>query len=194
MKIYDMTRELFTAAVYPGDPAPTLTRLASVEEGADYTLSQFSAGCHNGTHMDAPLHVVAGGDSIGDLPLETLIGPCSVIEMQGPITGADIDELLPACNKMVLFRTRGRATLTPSAAFAMAEGGITLFGMDTIALAEEKDERMVHRYLLEAGIPILEGLDLSGVPLGGYTLFAIPMKLQGAEAAPVRAFLVAGRW
>lgn len=194
MRIYDITRELFTAPVYPGDPKPTLTRLFSVEDGEAYTLSQFSAGCHNGTHMDAPLHVVPGGDSIGDLPLNTLIGPCSVVEMEGTITGADIDELLPKCNRMLLFRTNGRAALTPSAAFAMAAGGITLFGMDTMELAEEKDERMVHRYLLEAGIPILEGLDLSKVPVGGYTLFALPMKLQGAEAAPVRAILIAGRW
>lgn len=194
MRIYDITRELFTAAVYPGDPEPSLTRLASIEEGADYTLSQFSAGCHNGTHMDAPLHVLSDGDSIGDLPLDALIGPCSVVEIEGTITGADIDELLPKCNRMVLFRTRGRASLTPSAAFAMAEGGITLFGMDTMQLAEEKDERLVHRYLLEAGIPILEGLDLSQVPIGGYTLFALPMKMQGAEAAPVRAILIAGRW
>ena len=194
MKIYDITQELFTASVYPGAPRPALTTLASLDRGDDYTLSQFSAGCHNGTHMDAPLHVVPEGASIAEVPVSALIGPCSVVEMEGIITGADIDGLLPRCNSKLLFRTKGRAVLTPSAAFAMAEGGVTLFGIDAMRLAEEKDERTVHRYLLEAGIPILEGVDLSGVPAGGYTLIALPMKLQGAEASPVRAILIAGRW
>lgn len=190
MKIYDITRELFSADVYPGDPVPYSEVVRRMDAGDMYNLSGFFTGCHSATHMDAPRHFVIDGETIDQLPVERFTGKCTVVSVDGIITGEQIDELLPSCEKMILFRGQGQAFLSQSAAFALADGGIQLVGTDAQSIAPIGDERAPHVELLSAGIPILEGVDLAKIKDGTYTLIAFPLKLKGLEASPVRAVLV----
>ncbi len=190
MEIHDITRELFSADVYPGDPVPYSEVVRRMDAGDMYNLSGFFTGCHSATHMDAPRHFVIDGETIDQLPVERFLGKCTVVSVDGIITGEQIDELLPSCEKMILFRGQGQAFLSQSAAFALADGGIQLVGTDAQSIAPIGDERAPHVELLSAGIPILEGVDLTKIKDGTYTLIAFPLKLKGLEASPVRAVLV----
>lgn len=191
MRIYDITRELFSSPVYPGDPAPALNRIITMGAGENYTISSFSACCHNGTHMDAPLHAIVGGKSMAELPLAAMVGPCTVVTLTGPVTETDAKALVFNCRERILLRTNGYAAMTAEGAEMLAKQGVLLVGMDDIDWApDEETELIVHRILLGADILLLEGLTLEGVPDGEYTLAALPLKLQGADGAPVRAVLL----
>ncbi len=190
--MYDITRELFSAAVYPGDPSPARKALSSIAAGGDYNISAFSACCHNGTHIDAPRHVFASGADAAALPLEAMVGPCTVVSVAGAVTGQAVRALLPRCRRRLLLQAAGRPVLTEEGAAALAAGGVMLLGTDGVALtSSEEAELSVHRCLLGAGIPILEGLALEGIEPGDYFLAALPLKLAGMDAAPVRAVLFA---
>ena len=86
MRIYDITQELFSCHVYPGDLAPSYRRVSDMEKGAVCNITELSMNAHNGTHVDAPRHFVKDGISIEALDLSTLIGPCTVAAFQGGIT------------------------------------------------------------------------------------------------------------
>lgn len=190
MKLIDISREMFSASVYPGDPVPKRDIVRRMDAGDSCNLSGFYAGCHSATHVDAPLHFVADGKSIDQINLDAFTGPCTVVEAQGIITGADIDRVLPGSEKMILFKGDGRAFLSASAAFALSDAGIRLVGTDAQSIETDDDTFPAHRQLLGAGIPILEGIDLSRVEPGRYRLMALPLFLGGAEASPVRAILM----
>ena len=172
MQPIDITRELLHAPVYPGDPAPALTPLSRMEYGDVCNTSALSLCVHNGTHLDAPRHFVDGGADIAELPLSRCIGECSVVEYDGVVTGAQLD---------------------PSAAFVLAESGVELVGVEGPSVATGDFVTPVHRELLGAGILLLEGLDLSAAREGRYVLFAAPIRVAGADGAPVRAVLLESR-
>lgn len=190
MKLYDISRELFTAEGYPGDPAPHWDLLQRIDTGDEYNLSAFTTCTHRATHVDAPSHYVEDGTTIDRLPLEPFVGPCTVLSVEGLLTGAQMEELLPRCQKRVLLHGDGSAFLDRSAAFVLADSGVLLVGTDAISIGSEDDERAVHLELLGENIPILEGLCLDGIPDGDYFLSALPLKLKGLEAAPCRAVLI----
>ena len=190
MEFYDISRDLLSAEPYPGDPKPYLERIRSMEAGEDYTLSAFYACCHSGTHADAPSHYILGGKDISELSLDHCFGPCTLLTASGVLTGAHMDQILPYCEKRVLFRGEGKAFLTPSAAFALCDAGILLVGTDACSIASPDAEEETHREFLERETVILEGLCLDGVPDGRYLLAAFPIKIHGAEGSPVRAVLI----
>lgn len=192
MKLFDISRDLFSTPAYPGDPKPRRDVIRRMDMGDSCNLSGFSCCCHNATHMDAPLHFIDDGASVDKIDLSRCIGPCTVAEVSGIVTGADIDRLLPGTEKRILLKGGGQAFLSRSAAFALADAGVLLVGTDAQSIGSAIDEAGPHTELLGAGVPILEGLDLSAVPPGRYTLTALPLLLCGAEAAPVRAVLCAG--
>ncbi|QAT50575.1 cyclase family protein [Caproiciproducens sp. NJN-50] len=192
MELIDITRELFSSPPYPGDPVPYRDIVRRMELGDDCNLSGFYACCHSATHLDAPLHFIPGGDSIDKLDLSRCVGPCTVIPAQGIVTGADIDRLAPKSGDRLLLKGNGEAFLSKSAAFALVGAGVLLVGTDAQSIGAPDDEEGPHAELLGAGIPILEGLDLTAVQPGGYRLIALPLLLAGAEAAPVRAVLAWG--
>ena len=99
MKIIDISRELISAWVYPGDPAPHREILRRIEQGDMCNLSAFYSGCHSATHLDAPLHFVDGGETIDQIPLDRFYGPCTVVDAVGLITGEDIDRIIGSCRK-----------------------------------------------------------------------------------------------
>lgn len=190
MKILDITREMFSAPRYPGDPAPKRDPVRRMDMGDAYNLSGFYACCHSATHVDAPLHYLEDGASVDRIDLNHCIGPCTVVEAEGIITGKDIDSLPPQTEKRILFRGGGTAFLSQSAAFALAQAGFFLVGTDALSVGSPENEAEPHTELLQAGVVILEGLDLSAVKPGVYRLVVLPLLLGGAEAAPARAVLL----
>lgn len=188
MKIIDITRELFEAPVYPGDPRPELEPVRRISEGDNCNLSVLHACLHNGTHMDAPLHFCADGQDMGEIDLSACIGECSVIEWDGYLTGADVEKMRPTLRERVLFK--GAVQITQSAAFALSDCQVTLIGVESQTVEPEGGHGEVHRQLLGERVLLLEGIDLSKVTLGVYFLFAAPLKIAGADGTPVRALLL----
>ena len=191
--IIDISGGLLESAVYPGDPEPVLRQVKSVKNGDGYNLGKITAGLHNGTHIDAPLHFFDDGESIDEMDLETFVGPCAVIEVPaGILTGADIEKLFPRSCERVLLKGRGKAFLHPSAASEIAFRQCRLLGIDASSIEKPESDGAAHRCLLGENVALLEGLDLSEVKEGEYFLAAQPVKIEGAEASFCRALLIKG--
>lgn len=195
MQIFDISQEVFSAAVYPGDPAPQRERLCSMERGDLYNLTAFSMCAHNGTHVDAPAHFIGDGKTVEQLSLEKMIGAAAVVCHSGEITAADACTILkrvkqtdPEAARRLLFK--GDAVVTEAAAAVLAAEGVWLVGSEGQSVGPEHAPMAVHRILLSAEAVLLEGLRLSHVPEGVYLLFAAPLNLGGADGAPCRAVLV----
>lgn len=189
MIIHDISRDTMTTPVYEGDPETKTERIKDIENGDAYNLSTISMSVHAGTHIDSPLHFNQEGSSIDNLRLNTFYGKCTVISIDGILTGEDMDRLLPYCKKRILFHGEGKTFLSRSAAFVLAESRVVLVGTDAQSIAVDFDEEETHRELARGGIAILENLNLSSIDDGEYELCAFPIKLGGLEAAPCRAIL-----
>lgn len=191
--------------VWPGDPAPVLERYQSMEQGAEANLTRFAASVHVGTHIDAPLHFLADGAPVDAIPLEQLIGPAEVIDLThvDAITATVLTQAaIPADAQRLLFKTRnatlwrepafrrGYVAITPDGAEWLVTHGVRVVGIDYLSVAPFEDPVPTHRILLSAGVVLIEGLYLNEVPPGRYTLYCLPLRLQGAEGAPARAILV----
>ncbi len=188
MKLIDISREMFTAPVYPGDPTPELEPICRLELGDVCNTSVYHGCVHNGTHMDAPLHFLPETLDIAEIPLEVCCGECSVIEWEGPLLGAQAENLVKFSHPRVLFK--GHIEITPSAAFVLSDSGLLLVGVEPQSVAGHADTVAVHRQLLQSGMVLLEGINLTDVKPGSYFLFAPPIKLGDSDGAPVRAVLV----
>lgn len=190
MKIYDISHDLMTARVYGEDLAPKLECVSSFEQDDSFKVSNISMCLHNGTHIDAPAHAMPFGSSIEKLPLEDFCGICEVLQFNEDIYGNEIVNRIKPTTKRLLIKGNSRAHLTPFAASEIVASGIKLVGIDDLTIATGEFETDVHRILLQNGVCVLEGLDLSKVEQGRYFLSAAPIKVKGAEAAPCRAFLI----
>ena len=199
MKIIDISREIFTSPCYADDPQPHYRWHKSLYAGDEFNLSVLSMTPHAGTHIDAPVHFIKHGKSVEECSLEKCFGPCTVITISGVLTGEDMDRLLPHCAKRLLIHGNGDAVLELSAARVITENKLLLVGTDGLSIAFNKQEEAVHRgrgaegvhrELLSNGTVILENLCLDNVPDGNYLLSALPLKMSGVEASPVRAVLV----
>lgn len=187
--IYDISRELLSAPVYPGDPAPTRTILQSTALGDVCNLSALSMCAHSGTHIDAPRHFLEEGATVDRMPLDIGCGACQVVQADGVITGEAAERILQQVTaKRLLFK--GAVTLDLSAAYVLADAALNLVGVEAQSVAAAHNCEAVHRCLLGRGVWLLEGLDLSAVEPGGYTLYALPLKIAESDGAPVRAILV----
>lgn len=190
MLLYDISTDVLTAQVYEGDPAPTLEYIKSTENGNDYNLSVLNTCMHTGTHVDSPYHYDSDGSKIEDMKLSVFYGKCTVVTIKGILTGEDMERLLPYCKRRLILHGDGEAYLSYSAAVVIADSGICLIGTDGISVSTEFDEYRTHMEFARANIAVLEGLDLTGIRDGEYTLCAFPIKVKGAEAAPCRAVLM----
>lgn len=201
--IYDISPPITDSlAVFPGDTPPVREVLMDMHKGAPLTLSTLRSTVHVGSHADAPSHYGRDAQTIDELPLETFVGPCQVIRVsarRGVLLSrdairADITET------RVLFCTGTYpdptqfnddfAALSPELVDWLAERGVKLVGVDTPSVdpATSKD-LPAHKAFLKNDVYILEGLVLDGVPEGRYELLALPLKLVGFDASPVRAVL-----
>lgn len=190
MKIYDISQEVFSCAVYPGDPKPEKQTLCSTGAGDLYNLTSFAMCAHNGTHIDAPFHFLHNGRTVDLMDLAHFVGDCYVARHEGDLTAADAEDILKKANGVERILIAGKATVTAEAAEVFAAGGIKLLGNEGQTVGPEDAPMQVHLILLRREIALLEGIVLQGVPEGRYFLNAAPLNLGGADGAPCRAYLI----
>ena len=190
MKIYDISQEVFSCAVYPGDPAPERQIRSSTAAGDLYNLTSFSMCAHNGTHVDAPFHFLADGKTVAEMELEIFVGDCYVAHHTGFVTAEHARSMLQKAGGAERILIAGRATVTAEAAEVFAAGSIKLLGNESQSVGPENAPMQVHKILLRQGIALLEGVVLTDVPEGHYFLSAAPLNLAGADGGPCRAYLI----
>ena len=213
--LYDITPSISESlAVWPGDTPPSREVLLDMQKGDSLTLSTLRATVHLGAHADAPSHYGRDAGPIDRQPLETYLGPCLVVKVDvARGTRVDIDawesglraaraegDPVESCAPRVLLATgtfpdpnqfnEDFAAISPELIDHLHDQGVRLVGIDTpsVDLFESK-ELPAHRRVLRHKMAILEGLVLSDVPGGMYELIALPLKLVGFDASPVRAVL-----
>ena len=192
-QIIDISQEVFSCDVYPGDPKPVMIPQVRMADGALYNLSALNMCVHNGTHVDAPYHFIREGKTIDRIPLESMVGDCYLVRHEGNVTGGDAAVILKkaadagAPGRILI---AGPATVTEDAARVFAEGGILLIGNEGQTIGPENAPMQVHLILLGAGVVLLEGIVLKGVPEGKYFLNAAPLQLSGSDGSPCRAWLM----
>ena len=204
---YDISVPLINdGLVYPGNPALSITPQQQVSQGASANVSMLTFGSHTGTHVDAPKHFFDEGLGVDALPLDVLMGPCVVICAENDVMSVGEAELkLHELNShtRVLIKTRNSGFirerefhkdytyLAPDGAAYLAKLGVRLVGVDYLSIEQFRSgHHKTHRTLLEKGIVIVEGLDLSAPPMGPYDLRVLPLRLVGLDGAPARAVLV----
>ena len=196
MKIYDISQEVFTCQVYPGDPAPEKMTLSSMEKGGLYNLTAFYMCAHNGTHIDAPYHFLKDGRSVDAVSLEAFVGMAYVAEHHGIVSGDDAAAIIKRAKEQNMDAARrilikGDAEVSEEAAKVFASSGLLLLGNESQTVGPQDAPMEVHLTLLSAGVILLEGIRLAEVSEGEYFLNAAPLNLSGADGSPCRAILIA---
>lgn len=190
--------------VWPGDSEVRVERVLELEQGAPFNLTHCSFTAHTGTHIDAPRHFLAGGQTIDSIPLDAVLGPCRVVRIHAPekVSPAELPGDLMS-GERILFQTDNSfknnklnefiedfVYVSREAAEVLASAGVRLVGIDYLSVGGfKRDMAETHCILLAAGIWIVEGLDLSQVEPGRYELACLPLRLTGADGAPARAAL-----
>ncbi len=205
MKIHDISM-----TVYPGMPVykgraekrPQMTTDSDFQTGTAYE-TRVNMNLHTGTHIDAPLHFVEGGDTIDQMPLEKVVTICRVLDLShvaDGISARDLREKTIEDGSFVLLKTRNSfedileddfVYLDGTGAQYLKNKNIIGVGIDSLGIERAQKEHETHKLLLGDGVVILEGLRLADVAEGDYLLTAAPVKIC-AEAAPVRAMLIEG--
>lgn len=203
MQIYDITPPISPSlAVWPGDTPVSREVLCDLRRGDNITLSTLRATVHLGAHADAPSHYGIGAPAIDERSLEFYIGPCQVIRMPAKagtrIEPAMIGSAIKASRVLLATGTypdcdsfrEDFAALSVELVDHLHHHGVCTVGIDTpsVDLFASKD-LPVHNRILQYNMAILEGLALTNVPEGMYELIALPLKLVGFDASPVRAIL-----
>jgi arylformamidase len=202
----DVSVRLRTGMVnWPGDPPVRIGHALDMERGDPCTVSFLEMGAHTGTHMDAPAHFVRGGIGIDDMPLDAAIGSARVIAIHD-LESIKIDELVQHSirrGERVLFKTHNSdhcwdtdsfvedfVYLSAAAAQYLAERQVRLVGVDYLSVGGFRaDEVETHQALLQAGIWVIEGLNLKQVRPGRVQLVCLPLKIAGGDGAPARALV-----
>ena len=191
--LIDISQEVFSCSVFPGDPSPVMTPEMRIDKGEPYNLSGFSMCAHNGTHVDAPFHFIRDGKTIDRIPLDHFTGDCYVARYEGDVSAEDAASILRRAAEAGAVRRiliAGKATVTEAAARVFAEAGILLIGNESQTVGPENAPMQVHLILLGAEVVLLEGIILKDVPEGRYFLNAAPLNLGGIDGAPCRAWLM----
>lgn len=214
--IWDISVPIHPAMLlWPGDPPVAITPALRVSAGDPANVSALALGSHTGTHIDPPSHFFDGAAGVDQIPLATLVGPATVVEIPrlaqatsgwiepADLAGGDLDGV-----ERVLFKT-GNSRLwaapgpprfpdsfvgiSPAAAGWLVEHGVGLVGVDFLSVEPpDAPGQPTHRALLGAGVVILEGVDLSAVAPGAYQLACLPLRLVGGDGGPARVVLLRG--
>lgn len=195
MKIYDISQEVFSCAVFPGDIPPERVEIEKIEEGSICNLTGIKMCAHNGTHVDAPYHFYKDGKTIDEIAMEKFVGKCYVSFVDGDVTAIIAEEMIKkvkstdeeAAKRLLI---GGNVCVTIEAAKVFAENNIYLVGNESQTVGPLEGPAQVHYELLKAEIVLLEGIRLEGIKEGVYLLNAAPINLGGADGAPCRAILV----
>lgn len=207
MALYDISLTISEELpTWPGDPKIKLEKISQIEEGDQANLTHLSTSVHVGTHVDAPDHFLGNGDTVEQIPLDLLVGPAVVIELssQKTITADDLQEAgVSTLGRRLLIKTANSRywaegvedfqedfiALEAEAAAYLVECGFEVIGVDYLSVAPYVHPEPTHRILLSAGVLIIEGLDLSEILPGSYSLLCLPLKIKGSDGAPARVLL-----
>ena len=192
---------------WPGDPGfeSRLEKKIGDKNGSPCNLTHLNLSAHTGTHMDAPRHFIAGGDTMETMPLEAVMGPCRVIEIRDStaITSSELEAHQLQRNERILFKTRNSSRswasddfdedfiyISQDGARHITASGVQTVGVDYLSVGGfKKDGVETHVELLGAKVWIIEGLNLSEIEPGKYDLACLPLKIIGSDGAPARAAL-----
>lgn len=204
MKIHDVTRLISEdMTVYKDRESKKIKRTIVADyEKADYYESRMDMDMHCGTHIDAPLHMLKGGDTIEKYDLSKFIGDCKVFDLTDvdeAIRKKDIENLDIQKDDIVIFKTKNSfdqgynpkfVYIEEDAAMYLSEKGIKTVGIDAMSIERDKKEHPSHKIILGASIGVIEDLYLKNVGQGQYFLSALPLNIRGSEASPIRAVLI----
>lgn len=207
MKLYDISLTIAEdLPVWPGDPKIELKKISQIDDGEEANVTHLSACVHIGTHVDAPDHFLGNGEGVDNLSLDLLVGPALVVEVQvdGQITAMDLQSInIPEGTKRLLIKTSNSQiwaegmkefkedfiAIEADAAEYLVQQGVEVVGVDYLSVAPFADPAPTHKILLKAGALIIEGLNLSEIEPGEYTLYCLPLKIKGSDGAPARVLL-----
>ena len=208
MRTYDISLAISPdMPVWPGDPQVVIERVREIADGENANVSRLECGVHVGTHVDAPIHFIEGSSGVEVIPLRVLIGRAYVVHLpdssvidENTLEGSGI----PPRTRRVLFKTSNSkcwaqgehlfkedfVAIDASGASWLVRKKVKLVGVDYLSVAPFGASRETHRILLENGVVVVEGLDLSEVSQGRYTIYCLPLKIIGCDGAPARAILI----
>lgn len=210
MRIFDVSLTISPdLPVWPGDPPIILEKISNLSNGDEVNLTHLSLSVHSGTHVDAPSHFLGGNaETVDQLSLNYLTGRVYVLQIENQVKLITREILvksrIPARTRRLLLKTDNSnlwsqgintfqsqfTALSPDAASYLVERKIKLVGVDYLSVAPFAEGSPTHKILLEAGIIIIEGLNLSQVLPGRYLLYCLPLKLEASEGAPARVILI----
>ena len=207
MKLYDISLTIAEdLPVWPGDPKIELKKISQIDNGEEANVTHLSSCVHIGTHVDAPDHFLGNGETVENLSLDLLVGPALVVEVpvEGQITAMDLQSItIPEGTKRLLIKTANSQiwaeglkefkedfiAIEADAAEYLVNQGVEVVGVDYLSVAPFADPAPTHQILLKAGTLIIEGLNLSEIVPGEYTLYCLPLKIKGSDGAPARVLL-----
>jgi len=190
---------------WPGDSKVNIGREMEIARGDTANLTHLDMSAHTGTHMDAPLHFMENGKDISRMPLSAVIGEVRVLEINGVdvIGTEDLKRHEIKKDERILFKTKNSdlnwydepfnenfVHLSTEAAEYLANLKVQMVGIDYLSISGyKKNEARVHKAILQAGIWVIEGLNLTGINPGRYELVCLPLKILGGDGAPARAII-----
>jgi arylformamidase len=211
MRIYDISVPIDnTLVTWPGDPGVSVERTLDIAKGDPATVTFLKMGSHTGTHVDACSHFKANAQTLDEMDLSIYVGKARVIEIKNEkaITAEELSSYDWTQTERVLFKTANSATpwpqqkfdehfchITPQAAEFLVDQGIRLVGIDYLSVESfhattlYDEEAPTHHRLIDAGIYIVEGLQLADISAGWYELICLPLKIRGGDGAPARVIL-----
>jgi arylformamidase len=192
---------------WPTNPPIEVERVMDMEHGARANVSKLTLGVHSGTHVDAPVHFRSGAEGVDDIPLDALMGPARIIAIHDPVhvTVAELEAAAVQPGERILLKTRNSpgawrrspvfaadaVHLSTEAAQWLGARRVLTVGIDYLSVGgfTVRNGVPVHHALIDAGVWIIEGLDLTAAPEGPCDLICLPLKLAGADGAPARAIV-----
>lgn len=207
-KYYDLTAVISEGTVvFPGDPQYKAENICSIDKGSQYNLCHMHFGNHTGTHIDFPSHVLKGGKTSSDFPIDSLVGSGLIIEVpddEKSITKTFVAKQHILSNDFVFFKTansklpkQGRFTdkyvyIEPDAAEELLSRGVKIVGIDYISVDQyEAEDLPVHKFLLSNNVLIVEGLELNNAPIGRCKVYIMPVNIHEMDGLPARVVIKA---
>jgi arylformamidase len=208
MQIYDISLTIENGMpVWPGDPEVKIERIKEIGKDSHSNNSHISMSVHTGTHVDAPVHFIPKGTGVDQLPLKILTGRVYVLDMPkvNLITAEALQKAdIPPRTRRLIIKTKNSqlwssknkvfqkdfVALSPDGAQFLVDHGVKLVGIDYLSIAPYKQGQIPHELFLKAGVILVEGLNLSKVSQGRYSLYCLPLKILNSDGAPARAILI----
>ncbi|MDR7072284.1 cyclase family protein [Fictibacillus barbaricus] len=201
MKIHDISLPIFEGMpVYKNKPEKQPS--FNTGQSGHVTETRLEMDVHTGTHVDAPLHMIPGGDTIETLPLDKLVRKAKVIDLTNAVDSIKADDLQGKDIKQgdfVLFKTKNSwdtefnfefIYVNKEAAKLLTEIGVSGVGIDALGVERAQENHPTHKELFQNNVIIIEGLQLKDVAEGEYLMIAAPLKIRGLDASPARVVLI----